>query len=132
MFDVFKAYATDEKKENEGVRKELGGGAYMVIARAYNPLFNKLLLAALETHKVTLDSLPDDERVKLDNKLLCEVMAESILLDFKVNFKGKPMAYSKENAFTLLSIKDFRLKVVEEANKIDNYRVAADEADSKN
>ena len=73
MFDVFKAYATDEKKENEGVRKELGGGAYMVIARMHNPAFNKALLAAMETHRDALDSLPEDERAKLDTEIMIQI-----------------------------------------------------------
>jgi hypothetical protein len=48
-----------------------------------------------------------------------------------MGFKGKALAYSKDNAIKLLQIKDFRMKVVEEASKLDNYRAVMEEADAK-
>jgi len=132
MFDVFKVYATDEKKENEGVEVQLGGGAAITVARMHNPNFSKCILAEHEKHKAALDALPEDERKKLDDEIMCRVLADSILVGFTgMGFKGKALAYSKENAIKLLQIKDFRMKVVEEASKLDNYRAVMEEADAK-
>ena len=133
MFDVFKVYATDEKKENEGVEVQLGGGASITVARMHNPRFSKCILAEHEKHKAALDALPEDGRRKLDDEIMCRVLSESILVGFAgLSFKGEPMHYSVENAAKLLAVKDFRVKVIEEASKLDNYRAVMDEADVKN
>jgi hypothetical protein len=132
MFDVFKVYATDEKKENEGVEVQLGGGASITVARMHNPNFSKCILAEHEKHKAVLDALPEDEKKKLDEEIMCRVLAESILVGFKgLGYKGKATPYSKDNAIKHLMVKDFRVKVVEEASKLDNYRAVMEDADAK-
>lgn len=132
MFDVFKAFATDEGLENSGKKIDLGGGAYMTVARIGNENFNRVLQSKLEKHRESLDGLPDDEKAKLDKQLYLETLAETVLVDFKLNFKGKPMKYSMANAVKLLEIKDFRAKVGKEAENIDNYRAVMEDEAEKN
>ena len=132
MFDVFKVYATDAVKEQTGATIELGGGASMLIARVGNPAYRKSLLAESEKLQVSLDSLPAEEADKLDEEIMIRVMAETILLGFKgFAYKGKLIEYSKENARKVLSHKDFRIRVMMEAQKLENYRVANQEGDVK-
>ena len=103
MFDVFRVYATDEKKENEGVEVQLGKDASITVARMHNPVFSRCILAEHEKYKEDLDTLPEVEKKALDEEIMCRVLAESILLGFKgLGFKGKEVSYSKENAIKLL------------------------------
>jgi len=132
MFDVFRVYATDEKKENEGVEVQLGKDASITVARMHNPVFSRCILAEHEKYKEDLDTLPEVEKKALDEEIMCRVLAESILLGFKgLGFKGKEVSYSKENAIKLLRVKEFRVRVVEEASKMDNYRAVMEDADAK-
>lgn len=133
MLDVFAAYATDEVKENKGVRVELGGDAWMVVARLNNPAYTKLLLAESEKHEQSLKILPAEEAQALDSRILREVMAETILLDFGgISWKGKELKYSKKTAMQLLELKDFQRRVMREAENIENFRLAKNEADGGN
>jgi hypothetical protein len=133
MFDVFAAYATDEKKENEGVEVVLGPEASITVARMNNPKFNQMITAEFEKHQAALEALPEDQRAKLDAEIMNKVLAETILLGFKgLGWQGKPLKYSKESALKLLSLKDFKVRVLAEANKLDNFRAVWEEAGAKN
>jgi len=133
MVDIFKMYAVDVKKESEGVEVKLGKDASMTVARLHNTNFSRCILAEYEEQGAELETLPEDKKKALDNEIMCRVLAETILVGFKgLSFKGKPLAYSKDNAIKLLQIKDFRRLVVEEASKLDNYRAAVEEAEVKN
>lgn len=133
MLDIYKVYATDEVKEVQGAEVQLGGGASITVARLGNPEYVRVLLAESEKHDAALSSLPKPEAEKLDTEILSKVLAETILLDFKgLGFKGKPLKYSKENALVLLAVKDFRTRVIAEAQKLENFRVAYEEVSAKN
>lgn len=132
-YDVFELFATDEDKELKGVEVELGEGATIRVARADNDNFMKAIIEATEANKDALDSLPEKEAKALDRRILCEVLADTILLDFKgMLYKGKSMKYSKANATKMLLHKDFRRMVMRHASNLSNFKLSREEKEVKN
>jgi hypothetical protein len=130
--DVFEQYATDETKEVEGVWCELGDGASVLVARAGNRRYSRLLGREIERNQRALDA-KGDASDELSDKIVIDVMAQTILLDWKnLTFKREPLAYSTDNARKLLSVKDFRQHVSKLSNDFDAYRVAQENAQGKN
>jgi hypothetical protein len=132
-FDVFAEFATDEKKENDGVWVDIGKGARLLVARAGNRKYSRLLTAAIEKHQRALD-LKDEAADKLSDQITIDVAAEAILLGWeKLSFKGQDMgAYSVTAAKQLLAVKDFRHYVSRLSNDFDRFRVAQEAALGKN
>jgi hypothetical protein len=136
--DFWSEYATDTKAENEGKEFDWGGGVKLVIARAHNPTYTRLLASLYEKNKEALDkkSTPEDLAAAevLSNKIMAEVMAKSILLGWSgpVTFKGEPLPYSSANAQKLLELKDFQNEVAKRAADFRNFRFETEEADAKN
>lgn len=129
--DVFAAYATDEKKELEGVWSDIGDGAQLLVARAGNRKYARLLGSQIEKHQRALDT-KNDAADELSDKILAEVMAQTVLLGWKnIKFKGSELSYSVDNAKMLLAVKDFRSLVSRLSNDFDSYRVAQEEAQVK-
>ena len=128
MLDIFAKYATDETLENQGSWVPVGGGAKILVARESSPAFVEKLNEVHERYKVAL-SVEGEESNKFGTKLLVDIMAETLLLGWEgVAFKGQEFPYSRENAKTLLAIKDFR-KVVQDASRnLDNFRAKLEEA----
>lgn len=132
-YDVFKLFATDEKKELEGVKIPLGGGASITVARADNDNFLTKIVEASERNLAELKALPKEEAAKLDKELLRDVLAETVLLGFEgMSYDGKPIKYSMENAKKLLGHKDFLRMVMKRANEIEHFRLAQETEDVKN
>lgn len=131
-FDIYELFATDEKLEINGVDIDLGGGAMMTVARAGNDNYIRRLIEELQKHEKELaEDTPEAQA--LDTKILIEVMAETLLLNFSgFMYKGEPLPYSRENAVKALQHKGFRRRVQFEASNINNYRRASEEADEKN
>jgi hypothetical protein len=127
--DVFQQYATDEKKEVEGVWVDLNDkGARVLVARAGNKKYARLFSREYEKHQRALES-KTDEADALSDKLVVEIMAEAILLNWEgLSFKGQSLPYSKENARKLLGVKDFRTHISKVSNDFDAYRVAQEQA----
>jgi len=133
MLDVLKLYATDEKKELAGARIELGGDAYIVVARAENENFLNKIIEESDKHLAEIKSLPKEQAAALDQKILCDVIAATILLDFGgLSYGGKPAKYSVETAAKFLAHKDFRKMVMKHANNIEIFRREQEVADVKN
>jgi hypothetical protein len=131
MFDVFAQYATDESAENEGVWI-LRGTAQFRVARSGNRAYGKELTRVMEQNKTLLD-MKDEAAEKLAEKLMVEVMARTILVDWKgVHFQKKPMDYSFENAVTLLSVKDFRRMINGLADDMSLFKAKLEEDQVKN
>lgn len=129
--DIFKEFAVDESKENEGVWHALGEGR-MLGARAGNRRYARMLSREVEKHQRELDAKTDAADA-LSDKIMIDVMANTILLGFEgLTFKGAPLAYSVENAKMLLSVKDFRSLVNARANEFDAYRAVQEEDAVKN
>lgn len=122
MLDIFKQYATDETLENEGAWRQLGAAKFLV-ARSGNRKYVKRLTSEFEKHKISLE-LKDDSAESLSDRIMVDVMAESILLGWEgVAYKGAPMVYSKENAKTLLGHKDFRKEISKFSEDLESYQL---------
>lgn len=130
--DIFASFATDKVKENSGTWCK-SGDAEFLIARSNNRKFAKMLAEKLEQNREALDS-KDDDAEALSDKLLCEVISECILLDWRgnVKYQGKALKYSKENAEKVLAHRDFRAWVMTKADDIDNFKLREEEKDVKN
>jgi hypothetical protein len=126
--DVYKRFATDTKKENEGTWIDIGEGARLLVARAGNRKYGRLLESKLTKHQRALD-LKDEAAEKLSEQIMIEVLAESVLLGFEgLDFQGETLTYSLESAKKALSVKDFRGYVSQLAGDIERFRVAQEEA----
>lgn len=124
--DVFNTYATNPKKEVEGVWRDAPGSGRVLVGRSGNRNYSRLLAALYERNQRELDA-KTPEAEDLSDQIMIEVMAETVLLGWEgITFKGRAMTYSKENAKLLLGVKDFRLFIVRLSNEIDGYRAAAE------
>lgn len=136
--DIFLAYATDPKAELEGKEFDWGGGLILILARAQNAKYNRMVTKQYEAHKHTLDLKDTPEQIaaaeECTRKIMAYVMAHSVLLGWKgsMMYKGEPLPYSIENAQMLLGIKDFQEEVARKSGDFRNFRYEQEEADAKN
>lgn len=126
--DIFNSFATDSKVEVEGRWCRLSGDARVLVARALNENYVSLMKRLLK--KSAFESgIDTKENEALALQITIQAMAETILLGWEnLSFKGEEMAYSIENAKTLLGIEDFRKKINELAEERTGYLVAELEA----
>jgi hypothetical protein len=133
MLDIFDEFATDEKKENEGVAVDLGGGASLLIARRDNVNYLRIVQEEADTFAVSSQGLSAEDYEKADKAILTKILAGTILLGWKnLSYKGKPLPYNVKNAVMLLGHKDFRRLVMEHASDIANYKAKLEDKDEKN
>lgn len=131
MLDVFAQFATNENSEINGSEVSFGG-AQLLLARAGNAKYGKLLSQLVEKHQAELD-LKNDAADALSDKIMIEVIATTILLGWSdVSYKGKKLDYSVANAKMLLGHKDFRREVIRLSDNIGNFRAKLEEAQAKN
>lgn len=130
--DIFKSFATDEVAETEGRWFPISKTAKVLVARAGNPNYLKALRQRMRESQVDVDDT-SEENEKFVTSLIVETLAETVLLGWKgdIQFKGKPLEYSKANAIKLLEFKDFRKKITEIADKSESFRLKEDEAQGK-
>ena len=122
-FDVFALYATDESLENDGAWFDLTKETSVKVARTGNPRYAKLLTKLYEKNRKVLD-LGGDVADKLSAEMMVQVIAETVLLDWKaLHYKGQPLSYRVENAKMVLSHKDFRRVIVGFSEDIEAYRL---------
>jgi hypothetical protein len=125
--DIFATFATDEKLEVEGRWFDLSKTAKVRVARSGNPQYIKLLRKKLDEKRIDLDS-QGDEANDVAEKLMIDVMADTILMGWEgLEFRGKPMEYSRLNARLLLQVKDFRKKVSGFSESFEAFKVKAQE-----
>lgn len=139
--DLFAAFATNAKTEEEGRFFPMGDAEFL-IARSGNRSFQDQFSLIWKQYEHQLKgsqaagASPEEKAFgdKLSFDLMGRVMARTILLGWKgnVRFKGQPLAYSAENAELLLGIKDFRVWVDNQAGEMKNYLLAQEAADEKN
>lgn len=130
MLDVYEVYQTDEKAENTGVWRNLGK-AKLLVARAGNKAYSKMLSRLVEENQRDLD-LKDDAAEVLSDSIMQQVLAATVLLDWQnVGFKGEILPYCVENAKTLLAVKDFRAQVSRLANEAEAFKLAKSEQAGK-
>jgi hypothetical protein len=124
VYDVFYEFATDEKKEVDGIDITLAPGVGFRVARVGNDRYTARMVEEMDKHAEEL-AKKTPASVELDKELTLQVRAETILMDFwGMSYQGEPCPYSVENAKKLLRVKDFRTRVLTEATKFENYRVA--------
>ena len=127
--DISKEYATDEKKELEGVWEDIGDGGRILIARTNNPKYEKLFTKLIKPHRGRLrrGNLSDE----LSKEITVKLLADTILLDWEgIEEDGESLQYSKPEAERLLKdYKDFRNMVSEMAGEIDLFRQEEEEED---
>lgn len=133
MLDIFKTFATDGKKEQEGAWVEIGQGASLLVARSTNRRFLKATEAEVREHKEALDK-EGDEAEKVQEEILARTFAEGLLLGWKgIAWKGQAdVPYSKELAIEMLHLPDFRKLVARIADDRENFLAAAEEEIAKN
>jgi len=127
--DIFSSFATDEVAESEGRWFPLDKTAKVLVARAGNPNYLKALRQKMRDNQIDTEDT-SDENDKLVTSLIVETMAETVLLGWSgdVKFKGQPMEYSRANAITLLSLKGFRKRISDIADKAESFRIKEEEA----
>lgn len=129
--DIFNSFATDNKLEQEGSWVSLDGKARILVARAGNKKYGRLLSTQVEKNKIALDA-KTDEADDLSDDIMIDVLANSILVGWEgLSYQGVSLDFSIENAKKLLGVKDFRLLVSNHSRNIENYRVAAEVATTK-
>ena len=115
------AFATDKRKEQEGVWKDLGDGR-VKIARHNNPKFQAAMA------KYSKEFLPFGAEIDISSpeleKATVHAMAETILLDWEnIGIGGELLEYSFENAVMVLSkYSDFKELVAQMALDRNNFR----------
>lgn len=125
--DIFSTFATDEVAESEGRWFPLSKKAKVLVARTGNPHYIKALRQRMKDNQIDPED-NSDENEKLVTSLVVETMAETILLGWKgLEYKGKALEYSKENAVTLLEVKDFRKRIGNIADSAESFRLKDEE-----
>lgn len=126
--DIFAAFATDEKSENEGHWFQLSKTSKVLVARSGNPAYTSALRKAIEKNQIDLEGGGSDADF-LAEGVMVDVMAHTVLLGWKgLSFKGKDVEYSVDMAKTMLRVKDFRKKIVGFSDNFEAFRVKAEEA----
>ncbi len=129
--DIFKTFATDTAKETDGIWVDIGDAQFLV-ARAGNQKYAKKLSKLFERNQKLLER-KDAAADKLSEKLMVEVLAETILLDWKnVQYEDKDLAYSRESAEMLLNIKDFRKQIMQLSDDFNAYKMVQEDDQEKN
>lgn len=130
--DLKKEFATNKQYEQEGVWTDIGNGCSIKIARVgnehYTALFRKL--SKPYQNQIRRGTLPNDKA----EDLLIQVMAESIVLDWKgLEEDGKPVKYSRETCARILKeYKDFRELVSDLSNSLELFKAEMDAEAEKN
>lgn len=121
--DLFSQFASDETLENNGAWQDIGGDSKLLVARAGNRKYAKLLTKLVEKNKRVLDGDDDAADAKSD-EIMVQVIAETLLLGWEgITYKGKELPYSIANAKLVLGMKEFRKVVAKLAEDQDAYKV---------
>lgn len=129
--DLFSQFASDETLENNGAWQDIGGDSKLLVARAGNRKYAKLLTKLVEKNKRVLDGNDDAADAKSD-EIMVQVIAETLLLGWEgITYKGKELPYSIDNAKLVLGMKEFRKVVAKLAEDQDAYKVQEEVAQGK-
>lgn len=134
--DIFKAFATDPKLEEEGRWVRIGGTdakpAEILVARTGTKRYNRVMAQQYEANKTLLDSKDTVASNAKVEEMVQHALASCVLLGWKnIAYKGDE-TYSYANAHAMLSHRDFRELVTKEADKFQAYKIEQLEEDAKN
>lgn len=137
MLDIFAEYAVDPKAEQEGRWFPFGSGSRVLVARANNSAYVRMLTARYDQFQYELSKKDTEEDLQnakaRSNKIMAEVMAHTILLGFEgMGYQKKPIEYSVANAQMMLQHEEFQKAISNLAADFRNYRFEVEEADAKN
>lgn len=119
-------YKTSVDAENDGqwVDLDITTGAAVLVARIGSKRYSTMLQRRLKPYRRSIRNNSIDDSVS--ERIIGEVMAETILLDWKnLALNGKAVPYSAEQAKELLTdpqFKDFREVIFELANDAESFR----------
>jgi len=133
MLDIFDEFATDEKKEIDGVDFDIGGGASLLIARRDNDNYLKMVQEEADAFAISSQGLSAEAYEKADKEILTKILARTILLGWKnLSYRGKLLPYNMKNAIMILGHKDFRKLVMKYASEMSHYKAVLEDKDEKN
>jgi hypothetical protein len=120
-------FRTDEESETDGVWVTLDSSSRIKVARQGNPNYRALFQKRLAPYRSAVRQGTLDEETA--ETLLCEVMAETILLDWEgIEEGGTVVAYSKKEAVRWLSsYKDFKELVTSISEEMEVFRLQEDD-----
>lgn len=122
--DIFYKFATDTDAEVNGVERKLDDTTTLLIARQGNPKASRLWAEISEQRREALSSPDVETREAAEVERVVDVLSQAILVGWSgVQFQGKELPYSVENARTLLRIGDFRTLVIGLSSDAEAYRV---------
>lgn len=118
--------------ESEGVWQPAGEGCELKIARFGNPLSSRLFSRYTRPYRRQIDNGTMDPDKQME--ILCRVLAESILLDWRgLKEGGKVLKYSTEEAKrVLIEYRELRELVEDYAKDAEAYRDSELEDSEKN
>lgn len=124
-------FRTEEDLEIEGVWVNLDSASRIKIARQGNPRYRTLFQKKLAPYRSAVRQGTLDEETA--EQLLCEVMAETILLDWEgIEEGGKEVLYSKKEAVRFLkTYKDFKDLVQQVSDEMEVFRQREDDEAGK-
>lgn len=124
MFDI-NSLRTNEDKENQGVWRDLGNGAKLLLARLGNAEFSKMFAELTQPYAETGTKVP----VEVQKDISVKCLARTVLLGWEGIYDGEDeLEYSYDNAVRVLTeVKDFRELVMKLAGDLDAYKDKKDE-----
>jgi hypothetical protein len=129
-FDVFRQFATDLAKEEEGVSHPLGDGS-ILIARHGNKAYSDLLSKLVEKHQRDLD-IGGEAAAKLNEEIMIRVNAETIFIGFEnLAFDGQSATNTLETRMKMLGVKDFRAHVIGLSRDFNAYKLFQEQEQGK-
>lgn len=128
-FDI-NDFRLDKDAKQNGVWIDFGGGASIKLANFDNPSFTDAFRKATKPYNDLGKKIPEDDQLEI----MARTMSRYIILDWKGIFDGDDeLSYSPENAERLLKeIEWIRMRIIEEAKNLENFREKAREATEGN
>ncbi len=126
--DIYSTFATDEKSEIEGRWFPMGPKGKVLVARTGNPRYLKVLRQLMQDSQVDHEDT-SQENEDLVTSLLVDAMAQTVLLGWKgLEYQKKPLEYSHANAKTLLTVRAFRKRISDIADKHESFLIREEAA----
>jgi len=134
-FDFDLSFAANSDLEENGAWDEIsmdGQTLEVKIARKNNLQYKKMLRSLMTRNKRKLER-ENETSVELFEKIIIEVMASTILLDWKeLSVGGELLEYSTKNAKLVLSNEDFRKEIDILSEDFELFKEIQDEELRKN
>lgn len=132
--NLIQKYGTDVSLEEEGVWVDYGDGVEVKIARWGNSTFRRVYARLTRPYKEQMrrESLAPE----IDKRIMDQVIAESIVLDWKgVDLGHGEIPHNQAAALEVMArkdLKDFRADIVTASQAAETFRIEEIEEDSKN